>query len=216
MKLELNLEDEALTRFGNQIAAAGEKAPLIMAMALNKEGNKSRTEIIRAIASDTGLKPTPVRREIKTILASPNTLAYELNAKGKPIALKYFNPKEVKGGVSHTSKLDPNPYPGGFLKVGGFLSKESKGGRKRRVFRMGARRATSRFGGQVMENTEGGKWAGKVQPVISKVRIDKALVEGASKAAFERCGPRVIEEVGRLLGGYLTGTIPVKSKAKPR
>jgi hypothetical protein len=213
MRLEINAQDQVMGRFGNMLEAAGEKAPLIMAMALNKEGNKGRTQIQRAIRDETGLKLRSVSRSIRTVLASPNTLTYMLVVKGTPIPLKDFEPREVAGGVKHKSKADPNPYPGGFLRVGGFVGKK---GQRGRVFKMGARKVTGRFGRHVMENVEGGKWGGKVQKVMSKVRLDKAAAEGRSKAAFEQVGPAVVEEVGRLLGNVLTGKMAVKSRAKVR
>jgi hypothetical protein len=211
MRLEINAQDQVMRRFGNQLAAAGEKAPTIMAMALNKEGDKGRTQIRRALVKQTGLKLGAISKVVKTIRASGSTLTYQLVATGKPIPLKYFKPREVRGGVKHTSPMDPNPYPGAFLRVGGWVPKK---GQRGRVFKMGARKATGRFGGHVMINTAGGKWGGGVEKVMSSVSIPKAIVEGESRAAFERIGPRVVDEVGRLLGGYLDGSIPIRSRAK--
>ncbi|WP_404291520.1 hypothetical protein ACD578_05325 [Microvirga sp. RSM25] len=213
MRLEINALDHVMGRYGNMLEAVGEKAPLIMAMALNKEGNKGRTQIQRAIRDETGLKLKSVTRAIRTVYASPNTLSYMLVVKGTPIPLKDFDPREVRGGVKHKSKADPNPYPGGFLRVGGFVGKK---GQRGRVFKMGARKATGRFGGHVLQNVEGGKWGGKVGKVMSKVRLDRAAVEGRSKAAFERIVPAVAEEVGRLLGTYLGGSMNVLTNAEKR
>jgi len=212
MQLEILPKDQILARYGNGLAAVGAgTAEKIMAVSLNKAGRDTRPGIHQALKQQTGLKIGAITRALKEVKASPRTLTWKLIARGGPVPLKYFSPKEVRGGIKHTSPMDPNPYNGAFVRVGGWVSNEGKRGR---VFRMGARKKTGRFGGHVMINVAGGKWGGRVEKVMSKVSIPNAMIEGKSRAAFETMGPRVVEEVGRVLTGVINGSINLPSRAK--
>lgn len=208
--LEIFPLDQVLARYAWRIAAVGDQAPLIMAMALNKEGAKGRSDVHRALRTQTGLKLSAITPAITTIKASPRRLVFTLEGKGDFVPLKAFSPREVRGGVKHKSPRDPSPYPGAFLRVGGWVYNAKK---RNVVFRMGARKTTGAFGGHVMMNPSG-RWGGKTIKVMSKVSIPREMIVDQSRAAFERVGPRVVIETGRLLYGVMEGKITPKSKAK--
>ncbi len=210
--LEIFPRDKVMDRFANGLAMVAGKANFIMAVSLNKGCDTARTQVKAALVRQTGLKPSAITQALKTTRASPATLTYKLTARGEPIALKFFSPREVRGGVKHTSPKDPNPYPGGFTRVGGFVYLAKK---RDVVFRMGARKATGLFGGHVMKNVAGGAWGGAVEKVMSKVNVADELVQGASRTAFVAAGPKIVDEVGRLLGQILDGNVSITGGGTP-
>lgn len=67
--------------------------------ALNSEGNKIRTQVRRALHQQTGAKASLITRETRTIRSTFSTLTYKIEARGKPLGLKHFSPKQFSYGV---------------------------------------------------------------------------------------------------------------------
>lgn len=101
MQITINLADQILSRFGNQLAALGDgKARLVMARALNHEGDKGRTQVKRALVRQTGIKYNLIDKAMKTIGANAGRLTYTLEAAGEETNLNLFGAKQGKRGVS--------------------------------------------------------------------------------------------------------------------
>lgn len=67
-----------------------DKAPLAMARALNRSTITARTVMVRATASDIGLKQADVKAAITTRNATPDRLVAQVEAKGAQIPLIKF------------------------------------------------------------------------------------------------------------------------------
>jgi len=99
------------------------KADRIIAGALNKSGNKGRTQVIKAAAKETGIKQKSIRKVIKTKSAFYKNLEYELKGTGSRVSYKDMGAKKIKVGVSVSRgqiKLKHNTFLGGY-KLGGHV-----------------------------------------------------------------------------------------------
>lgn len=101
MEVRVDLLDEAVARFGNQLSALGNGlARTVMARALNHEGDKGRTQVKRALVKQTGIKYGKVNQAVKTIHANAGSLLYTLEARGDETNLGLFGARQGKRGVS--------------------------------------------------------------------------------------------------------------------
>ena len=101
MQLVINATDQVLARYGNQLAALGEsQARTAMSRALNHEGDKGRTQVKRALVKQTGIKYGAVDKAMATIRSTPETLTYQLKARGKETNIAWFGGKQRGKGVS--------------------------------------------------------------------------------------------------------------------
>ena len=87
-------------QLANAFAAAGDQAIVAIRRAVNHTGNKARTQIIRALVVQTGLKRGVIVRAVKTRTAHAGSASYTLTTRGGNIRLKYFDPRETKAGVA--------------------------------------------------------------------------------------------------------------------
>jgi hypothetical protein len=100
MEVRINLRDQVLARFGNQLGALGDGlARTVMARALNHSGDKGRTQVKRALVRQTGIKYGMINSAMKTIRASASTLTYTLEAKGDETNISLFGARQGKAGV---------------------------------------------------------------------------------------------------------------------
>ena len=101
MQLIINAKDQALAKYGNQLAALGNgQARIAMSRALNHEGGKGRTQVKRALVKQTGIKYGAVDKAIATIRATPATLTYRLKARGSETNIAWFGGAQRQKGVS--------------------------------------------------------------------------------------------------------------------
>ena len=57
MQLIINAKDQVLAKYGNQLAALGDrKTRTAMSRALNHEGSNGRTQVERTLVKQTGIK----------------------------------------------------------------------------------------------------------------------------------------------------------------
>lgn len=182
----------------NMLAAAGVKAPQAIRRAINHTGDKAKTAMARALAKQTGMKVSTMKRALKPLRASDGSatgfvpgkgsLEYVLRCKGGDVSLKYFRPVERGGGVYARPWGSQRFYPGKFIK---------SGPRGKRVL-------NPKFHGHVMENLAGGAWGGKIRVVRSGLSLPAEMVKGESAAAFHKVVesdllPRVRHELIRVL-----------------
>jgi hypothetical protein len=101
MQLVLNLKDQVLTKYGNQLAAlGGRQARVAMSRALNHEGDKGRTQVKRALVKQTGIKYGAIDKAMATICSTPATLTYRLKARGEETNIAWFGGAQRQKGVS--------------------------------------------------------------------------------------------------------------------
>jgi hypothetical protein len=101
MRLVITASDQVLARYGNVLAALGERqARKALSRALNHEGDKGGTQVKRALVKQTGIKYGAVDKAIATIRATPATLTYTLKARGDETNIAWFGGVQRRKGVS--------------------------------------------------------------------------------------------------------------------
>lgn len=184
---------EDLRRFGNILRSLGEgQMKVAAARALNRTGDMARTQVIRSLTEQTGLKRKVIVRALKVKRAaqkgSMSDLAYEMTTRGGDISLKHFAPRETRRGVTARPFGQRKVFAGAFMKAGRFPD----------------RVVVPRFAGHVFERE--GKERTPIFKLKSGVIIPAEMVKGATAAAFRRSVaenlPRRVEhELGRILAG---------------
>jgi hypothetical protein len=72
MQLIISAQDQVLARYGNQLAALGEgQARTALSRALNHEGDKGRTQVKRALVTQTGIKYGAVDKAMALCIPCP-------------------------------------------------------------------------------------------------------------------------------------------------
>lgn len=189
--LFVTLDASAFERLGNQIGAAGKNAPLALARAINHTGAKARTQMVRALVPQTGLKRKTIVKALRESKASPGALTYAIRSHGGNIRLKHFSARETRQGVSAAPWGKRAIYPHTFMKAAWFPNRVTKPG----------------WNGQVFERTGSKTKTGmaRFQVVRSGLFIPDEMVQGASAAAFNATAAadlpaRLEHELGRVLG----------------
>lgn len=183
--------DGVLQRFANQLAALGEKeARKALQRGLAHTGNKAKTQVIRELTRQTGLRRAVIVRAVKFSKPSYDDLTYELSSRGGNISLKYFRPRETAKGVSAQPLGQRRVFPGTFTKAGWWPDRTAKPSWNGQVFR--------RTGGTTQTGMD------EFEKVKSDVFIPDQMLKGATVDAWERIAQRDLavrigHEIGRLL-----------------
>lgn len=130
----------------DDIEALGTQAPIVLARALNKAGGIGKTAMVRAVATDTGIRQKDISKIIRMDRANPTKLAWGIMLSGKRIPLIAFGargPEPSRGrgrGVTWRSKdsrktvreffiatVGTGKHRGVFKREGEFSTKKSKG-----------------------------------------------------------------------------------------
>lgn len=185
LELRLRRGDDVLKRFGNQLAALGSQAEVVLSRALNHEGDKARTQVVRALTAQTGLLRKTIVKAVRRITAWPTRgLFYGIESKGGDIRLKFFMPRETSAGVSAAPWGGRRVFAGTFMKGGRFPN-----------------RVPLRMGGNVFKRA--GSLRLPIEVQRSGLYIPDEMIKGASASAFETSFgglvARVEHEIGRLL-----------------
>jgi len=196
--IEFKIEFVGSKELTNMLGAAGVKAPQAIRRAINHTGDKAKTAMARAMAKQTGMKVSVMKRALKPLRASDGgatsfvpgkgSLEYVLRCKGGDISLKYFKPVERAGGVYARPWGSQRFSPDAFTKSGP----------------RGKRVASPKLHGHVFANVAGGAWRGKIQIIRSGVFLANEMVKGDSAATFHRVVesdllPRLRHELLRVL-----------------
>jgi hypothetical protein len=126
--IEFKIEFVGSKEMQNMLAAAGAKAPQAIRRAINHTGDKAKTAMARAMAKQTGMKVSVMKRALKPLRASDGSatgfvpgkgsLEYVLRCKGGDVSLKYFRPVERGSGVYARPWGSQRFYSGAFTKSG--------------------------------------------------------------------------------------------------
>lgn len=191
MQVRISALDQVMARFGNQLDSLGEgEAHRLMAMALNTEGNKGRTQVRRALMTQTGIRSRQIGKSLKTIKAAPGRLEYKIEAKAGETNISQFGLKvtwhegSAMGQIRKLQTVSAAPwnvrrtFPGAF--------------------------SIARFGGRVFKREGAGRFP--LKPVYGP-NLARELPKAQSRTTFEGIAPKVGDEVGRLLGLVLSGAL---------
>lgn len=182
--LRVDVQTVGIERLAKAFAEAGKKAPAAMRAAIRHTGLKARTQMRRAMVDQTGLKARTINRALRSAMSGDS---FAIRSRGGDISLKFFQPKETRAGVRHSSPMLGNPLAGAFTKGGRFPRRVKAAGLNGHVYkRAGSKRTPLAF-------------------QDSGVVIPREMVEGSSRAAFfktvERELPaRLAHELVRILG----------------
>lgn len=185
--------DEHLAQYGNQLGALGTgQTARLMSMALNREGDKGRTRVRRALMQQTGIRSHQLTKAIRTKRAGPGRLSYEIEAKGTETNVSMFGLKVQWRRVTAISTrermklqwVSASPWNQGREFPGAFSIK--------------------RFGKRVFKRTSDARFP--LKPVYGP-NLAREIVKAQSRTQFETIAPQVGVEVGRLLGLVLSGQV---------
>lgn len=156
--------------------------------AINRTGDMARTQVVRALAGQTGLKQKIIRKTVKVRRANFSSFEYRMKTRGGDISLKYFGARETRRGVSAKPFGKRQVFAGTFMRAGRFPNRVS----------------VARFGGHAFERVGSGRLP--IRKVKSGVIIPAEMVKGQTADAFDRSVrtnlPRRFEhELNRLTGG---------------
>ncbi|MBD8556894.1 phage tail protein [Rhizobium sp. CFBP 8762] len=218
MKLEISWQDASgIERLSNALGVLdSHKKHLALQRAVNHTGAKAKTQVIRALAKQTGLKSEVIRAAVKVnkawgasadpeqfarSLASKNrapgaqSLHYSLTTRGGDISLKHFKARETLRGVTASPFGERKLFPGTFIKGGRFPNRVTASGLNGHVY-------------EPESNAKTGKstWRRPVSFYDSGVIIPVEMLKGATADAFtsvvnRHLANRVNHEINRLCPG---------------
>lgn len=197
-----------IDRLSNMLGALNShQRHLSLQRALNHTGDKARTQVIRALAKQTGLNYGVIKRAVRTgsawgagsdsstFVEGRGSLQYVLSTKGGEISLKYFGARETRKGVSAAPFGKRKIFGGAFIRSGHFPN----------------RKAASGLNGHVYEPASPGKtgkstWRRRIKFIDSGVSIPAEMLKGESRDAFMQVvetelAKRVMHEMMRVSGG---------------
>lgn len=201
MPIVLKWQDvSGLVRLSNALGSLGDhKKHLVLQRAVNHTGAKARTQVVRALAKQTGLPNKVIQRAVRVKRASGasvkfypgGSLDYVMTTRGGDIALKYFKAREVRRGVTASPFGKRSLFEGAFMRGGRFPGRVH----------------VPRFNGHVFERVGTDRHPYELKK--SGVIIPDEMLTGATAAAFhkvvERDLPaRVSHEIDRLCPGIFS------------
>ncbi|WP_414833590.1 hypothetical protein [Afifella sp. YEN Y35] len=195
LKLEWR-NKKSFDRFADAVEVLGEKKGAgVKRRALNRAGDQARTAAGRELAGQTGLKKAYTGKKLRdgTTRAKAGRLLYTIKVQGGDVPLKYFDAKETRKGVSAKPFGKRQVFEHSFIKGGLF-----------------PRRKVLNMGGHVFEAaTDIGAWGRPFEKKKSGVVLPTELVKGATAAAWEKVGTRVLQEriaheIKRATGGVVS------------
>ncbi len=137
--IEIKIQDVDISRLANAMAAAGKDLPHAIRRAVNHTGDKTRTQVVRALAAQTGAKYGVVRKALHITRANYSNLSYIIHGTGRHMSLKEFGmrTRTVRLGSLKTKRVQRyrvvsaapwnkrRDFPGVFLGPGGHAYKRA-------------------------------------------------------------------------------------------
>lgn len=182
---------DGLRRFDNALKSLGSKKFRQVAnRAINRTGSMAKTRVVRALTKQTGLKRKVIVRAIRVKRSNWTTLTYSMESTGGDIALKYFDARETRRGVTAKPFGKRQLFPGTFMKGGHF-----------------PKRVSINMAGHVWARTGSARLP--IEKQTSGVAIPAEMIKDQTREAFDSTVkevlPRRVEhELKRLTGGVLS------------
>lgn len=178
--------DGVMRRYANMLAAAKHPERALQ-RALSRTGDKAKTQVLRSLTHQTGLKRKVIVKAVKVKKPSFTNLTYTMTTRGGNISLKYFGPHETRKGVSAAPRNHRRIFAGDFQRGGLFPN-----------------RVALNMGGYVFKRLGGTRTP--IAKQKSGVYIPEEMVRGETASAFESTiardlPARVGHELLRMLGG---------------
>lgn len=185
--LKVSFDASSFGAAGARFHAVAGNNPVVLSRAINHTGNKARTQMIRSLTAQTGLKRKTIVKALKKRSASPASPVYVISSKGGDISLKYFWARETSKGVTAAPWGKRKLYPSTFIKGGRFPERVDLPKLNGHVFK---RRGKNRL---------------PIAKQKSGVFIPTEMVTGATLEAFNRTvaselPKRIAHELYRILG----------------
>ena len=185
--ITLHINHAQWIELGQRVQAAGKNAPKALTRAINHTGKKARTQMVRALADQTGLKKKTTRKALKTKQAVGPGDAFTIKAAGGNIRLKFFKARETRKGIVAYPWKKRTLYPGAFLKGGRF-----------------PKRVDLKIHGTALKRAGGSRYPLTTQR--SGLFIAREMVSGQCEQAFygtanRELPPRLLHELNRVLKG---------------
>lgn len=170
----LKLDTRQLVDHARILAAAGKRAPQVIARSMNHAGDRGFTVVKSTLAKEMGIRAGKVAEGLSKRRAFPGRLEYRITGRGAAISLKEFKARQTRPGVSAA--------PWG----------------QRRVFK--STFVVGSLGGHVFKRT--GSSRSPIEKLWGP-SIPREMVQGATYDAFQttvvgRLGERVAHELARL------------------
>ncbi|TPK15181.1 hypothetical protein FJ872_19480 [Mesorhizobium sp. B2-5-9] len=168
--------DDHLKVYGRKIDELNRKFPIVLPRIVNQVGDRAKTQVIRALTKQTGLKRKTIVKAVgDPSRANGRKLSYEMVTRGGNIRLKYLEPRETRPGATAKPWGQRQLFAGTFMKGGKFPNRHG-----------------GNFGGQVMRrlNTSGTK----LTQARSGMFIPVEMTKGATAAAFQRTAGALLRE----------------------
>lgn len=189
-QIEVKWADRHLIEFAERIVQLNARFPRVLPQEINRVGARVKTQIIRNLRAQTGLKRDVIVRAIgNPIKAGSGRFSYTMTTHGGFIRLKYFNPREIRRGVVARPFGKRELFEGTFMKGGLFPNRVDVKG----------------FDGQVMRRLTNSekvfskkkkRMVAKVIRVRSGVRIPDEMVQGNTRKVFDAmAGPLLKQRI---------------------
>jgi hypothetical protein len=192
LELRLNERDKILKQYGAALAALGKGgANRIMTMALNKEGDRGRTQVRKALREQTGIQSHQIRSVMRTYRASAGNLVYELDARARETNIAQFHM------TVRWRKLTKGKWKGSKAQV-----VSAAPWNKRRTFPGSFR--VEIYKGRAYKRTDKGR--GPLKPLYGP-NIAREMQKAQSREAWQQVPKKLSKEVGRLLGLVTSGAL---------
>lgn len=168
--------DNHINLFGSRVEKLHRQFPVVLPRIVNQVGDRSKTQVIRALTKQTGL---PRRTIVKAVgdprRANGRQLSYEMVTRGGNIRLKYLAPRETRPGVTAAPWGKRTLFAGTFMKGGRFPN----------------RKTVAKFDGHVFRrlNSSGTK----ITQARSGMFIPVEMTRDATRAAFERTAAPLLQ-----------------------
>ncbi|WP_319498066.1 hypothetical protein [uncultured Cohaesibacter sp.] len=172
-------DPSAIRKYQGIIGALSEgEAKRVGVRAVNHAGAKTKTQVVRALTKQTGLKRPLIVKAVRARKANYGDIAYSMRTRGGDVSLKYFKPKEVRGGLTASPFGKRKMFDNHFMTSG----------------LPGRRFSVLRLNGQVFEaNTATSSWGRPMSKADSGVVIPAEMVKGATADAFHRTSGPALE-----------------------
>lgn len=183
--------DGVIDSYRHQLRQLGNQAPLALQRALNHSGDKARTQVVRTVTKESGLRRDVIARAVKVTRPTRGQLVYVLDARGGDIRVKFFKPRETRKGVSAAPWGKRQVFDGAFMKAGWVWG--------RRIDKPNWNGQVFRRTGRITKNG-----MDQFEVVRSGVTIPGAMVMGTTEKAWRAVvdrdlADRIGHEIKRLL-----------------